>query len=225
MSEPHGELSPEKPLLDVGAKQLDLEVNDQVLNRLNELKGETKTVSLRRRLREHKVVLIASAVLLGGGALNADKAEDIWRWIKLQAQEAIATGPTLSTDPIGVFSRSFIGYSESMEAIDQDKLIPLDFTSITRFKEDAVRFKSEFKVQESAYLLAGCDLVVEGLLDGVEGGVSDGNYLAVVSCKGRSSKMLEGFKLVAFPPQVNALLAPPNYFLLDYRNGGSANAK
>ena len=225
MSEHYGELSPEKPILDVGAKHQDIEANDQVLNQLEQMKEDTKLVSIRKMLREHKIVLIAGAVLLGGVALNADKVEDIWRWIKLQTAETIATGPTLSTDPIGVFSRSFIGYSESMEGIDQNNLIPLDFTSITRFKEDAVRFKSEFKVQESARLLASCDLVVEGILDGADGGVSDGNYLAVVACKGRRSKMLEGFKLVAFPPQVNALLAPANYFLRDNRDGESTNAK
>lgn len=225
MSEHYGELSPETPIVDVGAKQLDLEANDQVLNQLDQLKEDTKLVSFKKKLREHKIVLIAGAVLLGGAALNADKVEDIWRWIKLQAAETIASGPTLSSDPIGVFSRSFIGYSESMGGIDQNLLIPLNFTSITRFKEDAVRFKSEFKVQESARLLAGCDLVVEGILDGADGGVSDGNYLAVVTCKGRRSKMLEGFKLVAFPPLVNTLLAPPNYYLLDNRDGVPADAK
>ena len=45
MSVHYGELSPEKPILDVGAKHQDIEANDQVLNQLEQIQDDTKMVS------------------------------------------------------------------------------------------------------------------------------------------------------------------------------------
>ena len=191
------------------------ESGDDLLEKINQIKDETGMAKFRRRLREFRVTIAATAIVGTIAAFNSDEIEDIWRWIKLQAQEMAATGPTLSTDPIGVFSRSVIGYTESLGSIDQSALIPLRFTSITRFRLDAVRYKAEFIVDKNARTLNDCLLVIEGALDSAEGGIAEGSYLSIVQCPSHAAKMLDSFSLVAFPPEVNTLLAPANYYLIE----------
>lgn len=193
------------------------EVGDKLLEKLEGMQEEKGVEKFSRRIREFRITIFAVLVLSVVAALHTSEIEDIWRWIKLQAQEMAATGPTLSTDPIGVFSGSFITYTEAMTDIDKDLLLPLHFTSITRFRLDAVRFKAEFEVDKSARTLSNCHLVVEGALNTAEGGIADGNYLTIIQCPGHGPRMLDTFKLIAFPPEMNTLLAPAEYYLREIK--------
>ncbi|MDW2322709.1 hypothetical protein R7127_20790 [Vibrio sp. 1159] len=209
--------------LDAGVSLQDqpssVEDNDQLLNEIKNAVPITKREQTVKNLKEHKVALGAALIISAGVALNTSSVENVWKWIKLQAQETMATGQLLSENPIGVFRSTFIGYTGDIKDYDQSKLIALKFDSITLYKNDAVRFKSEFIIQQSDYQFNDCPLMVEGILDGADGGISEGNYLTVLACDGQPSRLLDNYRLVAFPPEKNALLAPANYYL--YENSGA----
>ncbi|HHY0525302.1 TPA: hypothetical protein ACVU4L_001957 [Vibrio parahaemolyticus] len=192
-----------------------VEETDHLLRQIENAVPATKREQSVQFLKEHKVALSAALIITAGVALNTSSVKDVWKWIKLQAQEAMATGQLLSENPIGVFRSTFIGYSGDIKDYDQSKLIPLKFDSITLYKNDAVRFKSEFIVEPNELRFSDCPLVIEGMLDGADGGISDGNYLTVLACSGQQSRLLENYHLVAFPPEKNELLAPASYYLYE----------
>lgn len=198
------------------------EKNDKLINQIDAIPEATKFDKFRGKIKGYKLGLAVSSLVVGAFVFQSEEAHDIWRWIKLQAQEAMASGPTLNTDPIGVFSRSFVGYTETKGELDQDHLLPLNFHSITRFKLDAIRFKSEFTMIENTGKWADCNLTVEGILDAADGGISPDNYVAYVRCSNGRNVLLEGYELLAYEPEVNALLAPANYYL--YNRNGANNA-
>lgn len=192
-----------------------IEENDHLLKQIESAIPITKSDQVRQFVKEHKVALSAALIISAGVALNTSSVDNIWRWIKLQAQEAMATGQLLSENPIGVFRSTFIGYTGDIKDYDQSKLIPLKFDSITLYKNDAVRFKSEFVVEPNDFRFSDCPLTIEGMLDGADGGITDGNYLTVLACNGQQSRLLDNYRLVAFPPEKNELLAPASYFLYE----------
>ena len=184
--------------------------DDLFEQKLNLIKPKNESLFTGTRLLMAAGVIAAAFVIF-----NNAEVQNIWKWIKLQASEAITSGPTLASDAIGVFSKSFIDNTQKMGDLPKDKLIPLTFESITRFKSSPVRFKAEFSAIGKQHKMAGCSFVVEGTLDDIVGGVNADNYLTVASCKGRSPVLLEGYELVAFPPKINTLLAPVEYSLLE----------
>jgi hypothetical protein len=198
------------------------EKNDKLINQIDAIPEATKFDKFRGKIKGYKLGLAISALVVGAFVFQSEEVHDIWRWIKLQAQEAMASGPTLKTDPIGVFSRSFVGYTETKGELDQDLLLPLNFHSITRFKLDAIRFKSEFTMVENTGKWADCKITVEGTLDAAEGVISPDNYVVYVRCSNGRNVLLEGYELLAYEPEVNAFLAPANYYL--YNRNGANNA-
>ncbi|EPR7484084.1 hypothetical protein MKR81_26610 (plasmid) [Vibrio campbellii] len=199
------------------------ETNDKLINQLDAIPEETKLEKILGKVKGYKLGLAVSSLVVGVFLIQNEEAYDVWRWIKLQAQEAMASGPTLNNDPIGVFSRSFVGYTKTMGELNPELLLPLNFHSITRFKLDAIRFKSEFSMVEKTSKWEDCNLTVEGMLDAADGGISPENYVAYLRCSNGRNVQLEGYELLAYPPEVNAMLAPANYYL--YNRNGATNAK
>ena len=147
--------------------------------------------------------------------LRIDDVVHIYRWIKVQSYELMAGGAaTMSTDPIGVFDRAFIEYSSKYKHLPTKDLTPLVFDSITRYKLDALRFTAAFGFEPgTSYADNYCRLSTEGGLLRATGGVVDDNYILVLTCDGRDPKVLAGAKLVAFPPEINQMLTPADYYL------------
>lgn len=191
--------------------------NDELIKHYNSVKELTKVERFKNASKKYKFTIPVILIVIVANLVFSDEAKDIWKWIKLHAQEAIATGPTLSNDPIGVFSRSFVNYTNGIAPIDKESLIPLNFHSITRYKLDAVRFKSEFSIQSNGSNWAKCLLIVEGALSKADGGVDKGSYVTYTQCQNSNKNIvLDGYTLVAFPPETNKMLAPPEYYL--YKN-------
>ncbi|MDH1472615.1 hypothetical protein [Shewanella sp. GD03713] len=199
------------------------ESNDNIINQLNAMPDHSKFDRLVGRIGDYKLALVASSIVVAVFVLQSEEVHDIWRWIKLHTQEAMATGPTLTSDPIGVFSSSFVRYTKEKGELNPDFLLPLNFLSITRFKLDAIRFMAEFTMVEKAGTWADCKLTVEGALDGADGGITPDSYIAYLNCPNRENVLLEGYELLAYPPEVNEMLAPANYFL--FNSNGSDNDK
>lgn len=156
------------------------------------------------------------ALLFGLVAIvRMDDVVHIYKWVKVQSYELMAGGkPTMSTDPIGVFDRTYIAYSSKYKNLPQKDLIPLVFDSITRYKLDALRFTAAFGFGEgTAYADNYCRLSTEGGLLRSTGGVIDDNYILVLTCDGRDPKVLTGAKLIARPSEVNQMLTPADYYL------------
>lgn len=189
------------------------ESNDQLLKQLDAIKEDGWLKNSFKKFNGFKLSISLIVILSSIFIFQTDEVKDIWRWIKVQAHEAFASGPTLSTDPIGVFSNSFVMYSENIGELDTDDLLPLVFRSITRFKLDALRFKAEFTVTSRGGQWSGCSLMAEGSLDKADGGVDSQNYITYIKCESENSILLEGYQLLAFPPEVNRKLAPAEYYL------------
>ncbi|MCD9475821.1 hypothetical protein GLP21_12170 [Photobacterium carnosum] len=147
--------------------------------------------------------------------IRMDDVVHVYRWIKVQSYELMAGGqPTMSTDPIGVFDRTYIAYSSKYKDLPKEDLTPLVFDSITRYKLDALRFTAAFGFEEgTSYADNYCRLSTEGGLLRSTGGVVDDNYILVLTCDGRDPKVLIGAKLIALPPDINQILTPADYYL------------
>lgn len=187
--------------------------DDVVLEEINNLSVDTKIDKTKLFIVEHKGAIVSCIIIFMIIFNNTSTIENVWKWIKLQGSSLVESGPTLKSDPIGVFSRSFIANTMGMTDIDKSNLIPISFNTITRYKNDPVLFKTEFIVSPDAKKLTSCTLEITGFLDSSNGGIEGGNYLTMMTCKGYSKQVLKGYKLLAFAPEVNALLAPPNYYL------------
>lgn len=164
-------------------------------------------------LRVHKVIIVSACILAFSGVLQHEKVKDVWSWVRLQTQEMLATGPTLSSDPIGIFSKTFLSVSSGYKDVNRDGLIPLSFSSITRYHNNPVRFKAVFTIHSNEQKFYGCEVVVQGVLNSPEGGMTDGNYISVLSCDGQGTMNLSSYTVLAFPPAVNSMLVPAEYFL------------
>ena len=166
------------------------------------------------KTRNMRITLFAGALLGCFFIFKSDEISNFWKWIKVQSTEMYSSKPTLMSDPIGVFSQAFIGYTNELDPIDKSKLINLKFESITRFRLSVDRFNAEFSSTAKNKYFPGCQIIIEGILDNANGGISEGNYITITDCKGKGKARLNGFKLVAFPPDINVMLAPSNYALL-----------
>lgn len=202
--------------LNIKKKRISLRTNKEV-NVKPEFLGanKTKKLELLSKLKKVHVGVWVLLVIATIAYLRRDDIEHVYLWIKVQSYELMAGGkPTLSTDPIGVFDRTFIRYSEKFKNIPKDQLTPLVFDTITRYKLDAMRYTSTFNFKEgTSYADHGCTLSSEGSLLMATGGMTDDNYILVLTCDGREPKILTGAKLIAFPPEINEMLAPADYYL------------